>query len=127
MRTKIFFQSILIMFCYCVVIVFLPDFSMYVEFRVFIFPSLVSIILTMVNFKINIKKFDYFIKLLLFIFLGYILRFLLFFAFKGYFDVDFRYIKNDWYLLYIILQIPVIICSSLLTFVCLKLFSRKKK
>ena len=39
----------------------------------------------------------------------------------------FRYIKNDWYLLYIILQIPVIICSSLLTFVCLKLFSRKKK
>ena len=42
-------------------------------------------------------------------------------------EFNFRYIKNDWYLLYIILQIPVIICSSLLTFVCLKLFSRKRK
>ena len=126
MRSKKFFLSMFIMFCYCVLIVFLPNFSLYVEFRGYILPFLLSVILTMVNFKTIKGWFDYFAKLLLFIALGYILRLLVFFAFKGYFDVDFRNIEYDWYLLYIIMQIPTIIFSSLLTFVFLKVILKKK-
>gem|GEM_PF-6249799 len=60
MRSKKFFLSMFIMFCYCVLIVFLPNFSLYVEFRGYILPFLLSVILTMVNFKTIKGWFDYF-------------------------------------------------------------------
>lgn len=126
MRSKSILQSVIIILCYCVGIVFLPNFYLYVEFRGFIFPALISIILTLVNFKTVTGNYDYFMKLLVFVVLGYILRFLVFFAFNGYFDVDFRYIKNDWYLLYVIMQIPTIILTSFVTFESLKIISKKK-
>ncbi len=126
MKIRIFLQSILVEICYCLMVVLLPNFNLYVEFRGIILPSLYSVILTVVNFKSIMGKVDYFIKLVLYVFLGYILRLLIFFVANGYFDVNFLYLKNDWYLLYMIMQIPTIVVSSLFTLVILRIISKMK-
>ena len=124
MKNKLYLCSYLVLLIYCLVIVFLPNFELYVEFRGCILPALLSVVLTAFNFGTIRGKADYAIKLVDFIVLGYLLRLLLFFAFNGYFDVDFLHLKNDWYLLFIIMQIPIIIIFSLATFGILKLIEK---
>lgn len=125
MKYKTYLFSVIILIFYCTAIVFLPDFDLYEDFRGYILPIIVSVFLTTLNFH-NVKnRFDYVIKLLFFIGLGYILRFMIFYFFNGYFDVDFRHLKDDWYILYIIIQIPVILVSSVLTFMILKFVFKK--
>jgi len=125
MKYKTYLFSVIILIFYCTAIVFLPNFDLYEDFRGYILPIIVSVFLTTLNFH-NVKnRFDYVIKLLFFIVLGYILRFMIFYFFNGYFDVDFRHLKDDWYILYIIIQIPVILVSSVLTFMILKFVFKK--
>ncbi len=125
MKYKTYLFSVIILIFYCTAIVFLPNFDLYEDFRGYILPIIVSVFLTTLNFH-NVKnRFDYVIKLLFFIGLGYILRFMIFYFFNGYFDVDFRHLKDDWYILYIIIQIPVILVSSVLTFMILKFVFKK--
>lgn len=125
MKYKTYLFSVIILIFYCTAIVFLPNFDLYEDFRGYILPIIVSVFLTTLNLH-NVKnRFDYVIKLLFFIGLGYILRFMIFYFFNGYFDVDFRHLKDDWYILYIIIQIPVILVSSVLTFMILKFVFKK--
>ena len=127
MKYKTYLFSVIILIFYCTAIVFLPNFDLYEDFRGYILPIIVSVFLTTLNFH-NVKnRFDYVIKLLFFIGLGYILRFMIFYFFNGYFDVDFRHLKDDWYILYIIIQIPVILVSSVLTFMILKFVFKKNE
>lgn len=126
MKNKVYLCSFVVLLTYCVVIVFLPNFELYVAFRGYILPALLSVVLTAFNFVSVRGKADYAVKLVIFIVLGYALRLLVFFACNGYFDVNFLHLKNDWYLLYIIMQIPSIIISSLFTLAILKLIEKRK-
>lgn len=126
MKNKVYLCSFVVLLTYCVVIIFLPNFELYVAFRGYILPALLSVVLTAFNFCSVRGKADYTVKLVIFIVLGYALRLLVFFACKGYFDVNFLHLKNDWYLLYIIMQIPSIIISSLFTLAILKLIEKRK-
>lgn len=126
MRIKILVCSLIILILYCIVIVMLPYFDSYIWFRGCVLPATVSIILTIVNFNILKNIRDYITKLFVFIVLGYALRALVFFILNGYFDVDFRYLKNDWYSLYIIMQVPVLIVASALTYIIVRIILWKK-
>lgn len=126
MKIKSYLWSFLILLIYSLLIVLLPNFGLYVAFRGCIFPVLISILLTVLNIHTVKNVLGYVVKLLIFIICGYLLRWFTFYAFKGYFDVDFRYLKNDWYVLYIYMQIPIIVVSSVLTFIISKCIRKRK-
>ena len=95
MKTEVYLYSLAALIIYCIVIVVLPNFGLYVAFRGYIFPAIISIFLTILNFNSIENILDYFIKLLIFIIISYTLRWLIFFVFNVFFDVDIRCLKTD--------------------------------
>lgn len=127
MKTKNFLISLILLLFYGFVIVLMPSFNFYVLFRGFLLPAVLSVFLTILNYKSIKSVLDFLVKILLFTVLGYFFRSLAFYICNGYFDVDFRYLQNDWYLLYILMQIPTILFFSLLTYFIKNHINKDKK
>jgi hypothetical protein len=124
LNIKIFYLSLLVLLIYSFFIVFLPYFEFYFFCRGIIFPSLLTIILTLINFRYIKNIFVCFLKVILFFLLAHIFRLIIFFVFNGFLDINFSNFKNDWHFLYILMQIPSVLISSFLTFFIKKKLSK---
>lgn len=113
--------SIIILLFYSLIIVLMPIFDHYAIFRGIVFPLVISIVLTIINFNTTKKLINHISKLFFYTLLGYIFRLIIFYVLNGYFDINIKNLKTDWYCLYLLMQIPTILFSTVLTgfFLCL--------
>ena len=118
--------SIIILLFYSLIIDLMPIFDFYVIFRGFVFPLVISIVLTIINFNTTKNLINHIIKLFFYILLGYLFRLIIFYVLNGYFDINIKNLKTDWYCLYLLMQIPTILFSTVLTGCFLGLFNRIK-
>lgn len=125
-KTKSYIISLFLLIFYSIGIILLPNFHFYVEVRAILFPVIISALVTIINFD-NVKSISGFIfRLLIYILFGYISRAMFYYILNGEFDVSVRHLLNDWYILYIILQVPIIIISSVVTFFFMKIVKKRK-
>ncbi len=124
-KTKSYIISLFLLIIYSIGIVLLPNFHFYVEVRAIVFPVIISALVTIINFD-NVKSISGFIfRLLIYILFGYISRAMIYYIMNGEFDFSLRHLLNDWYILYIILQVPIIIISSFVIFFFMKIVKKR--